>query len=94
MSGSATLHRKSTKLGRQSHLPAAATGDDRPVEIYCPSCDAPLGFALRVTLETARQAAKRPQLPEALVACPNCHRAWVAGLWLSIAAFAGSEVAA
>jgi hypothetical protein len=94
MTGSATLHRKSTKpVDNRTYRPPrqAMIG---PVDVSCPRCDVPLGFALRVTLETARQAAKRPQLPEALVTCPNCQRAWVAGLWLSLAAIAGSEVAA
>jgi hypothetical protein len=85
MSGGATLYRKSTKsAGKYSYRPPreAAIG---PVEITCPSCATPLGFSVRVTLETARQAAKRPQLPEALVTCPSCHQLWVAGLWLSTA---------
>ena len=83
MAGSATLDRKFTKsVNKRPYRPPrqAAIG---PVEIQCPSCDVPLGFALRVTLETARQAAKRPQLPEVLVTCLNCQRAWVAGLWIA-----------
>jgi hypothetical protein len=65
-----------------------------PVDIACPTCNTPLGYALRATLETARNATKRSALPEALLTCPSCRRLWVAGLWLSIAAYAGSEVAA
>src|SRR5215207_6380294 len=93
MTGSATLHRMATKPvdNRTYRPPRQATIG--PVDVSCPSCEAPLGFALRVTLETARQGAKRPQLPEALVMCPSCRQAWGASLWLSTAAFAGSEVA-
>jgi hypothetical protein len=94
MTGSATLDNKSTKLVDNRTYRPPRQAMIGPVDVSCPSCDAPLGFALRITLETVRQAAKRPQLPEALVTCPSCRQAWVAGLWLSIAAFAGSEVAA
>jgi hypothetical protein len=94
MTGSATLHKKSTKPVDKHTYRQPRQAMIGPVDVSCPGCDAPLGFALRVTLETARQAAKRPQLPEALVTCPSCRQAWVAGLWLSIAAFAGSEVVA
>ena len=94
MTGSATLDSKFTKSVKSRRYRPPRQAAIGPVEIHCPSCDVPLSFALRVTLETARQAAKRPQLPEALVTCPNCQRAWVAGLWLSLAAIAGSEVAA
>jgi hypothetical protein len=65
-----------------------------PVNIECPHCGAALGYQVRLTLESARQAAKRPQLAEAFVVCSSCHRLWVAGLHLSIAALAVSEVAA
>jgi hypothetical protein len=63
-----------------------------PCAITCPSCDAGLSFALRVTLESARQAAKRRYLPEAFLVCPHCHRQWVAGLWLAPTAFSGEGV--
>jgi hypothetical protein len=59
-----------------------------PVSIECPRCDQPLGYAIRITLERATNAAKRPALPEALVCCPACRRLWIAGLHLSLAAFA------
>lgn len=58
-----------------------------PVQIDCPACTEKLGFALRITLERAREAAKRPQLPETLIICPSCRRVWIAGLHLSRAAY-------
>jgi hypothetical protein len=90
--GALTRRKITTRRRHHEYRPPrqAAIG---PVEIQCPSCDVPLGFALRVTLETARQAAKRPQLPEAVVTCTSCRRIWVAGVGLAIAAVAGSEVA-
>jgi hypothetical protein len=45
-------------------------------------------------VESARQAAKRPPLPEAFVTCPSCHRAWIAGLWLTTPSLVGEEMAA
>ena len=54
-----------------------------PVQLNCPKCDAPLGSQLRVTLETARRAAKRPAPTEALLICPDCQRLYVAALALS-----------
>ena len=65
-----------------------------PVRISCPKCDTQLGHGIRVTLESAWSAGKRPALREAYLSCPNCRRAWVVTLQLSIAAFAGSEAAA
>jgi len=54
-----------------------------PVKISCPGCDRELGHQIRVTLETARRAAKRPAPTEAVLACPGCHRLYVAALALS-----------
>jgi uncharacterized protein with PIN domain len=65
-----------------------------PVSVNCPRCGQPLGFALRITMESALNAAKRPSLPEAFLTCPNCRRAFVAGLHLSLAAFAVDRRAA
>jgi hypothetical protein len=59
-----------------------------PVAVNCPRCSTPLGYALRITLETAHNASRRPSLPEAIIACPHCRKSFVAGLWLSIAAYA------
>jgi hypothetical protein len=59
-----------------------------PIAVDCPRCNTPLGYALRITLESARNASRRPALPEALLSCPSCRQPFVAGLWLSIAAFA------
>jgi hypothetical protein len=49
---------------------------------------------VRVTLESAWSASKRPASNEAYLVCPTCRKAWVAALWLSIAAFAARKVAA
>ena len=65
-----------------------------PVRISCPKCGSALGPQIRVTLEAARRAAKRPAPTEAVLSCPDCEEAWIAALWLSIAARAGSAVAA
>jgi hypothetical protein len=65
-----------------------------PVRINCPTCDTELGAGIRVTLESAWSASKRTAAREAYLVCPNCRKAWIAVLWLSIAAYAGSEVAA
>ena len=92
MTASAPLDRTFTKSVNKRRYRPPRQAMIGPVDVSCPSCDVPLGFALRVTLETARQAAKRPQLPEALVTCARCQRIWVAGVWLAIAV-AGSEVA-
>lgn len=54
-----------------------------PVHVNCPRCDTPLGSQIRVTLETARRAAKRPAPTEALLVCPNCQRLFVAALALA-----------
>jgi len=54
-----------------------------PVKIACPRCDRELGHQIRVTLETARRAAKRPAPAEAVLICPACHRLYVAALALS-----------
>ena len=59
-----------------------------PVQVSCPRCSADLGYQLRITLESAFNASRRSALPEALVSCPHCRKSFVAGLWLSIAAFA------
>ena len=65
-----------------------------PVRISCPTCNHELGRGLRVTLESEWSASTRPATSEAYLVCPSCRKSWVAALWLSIAAFAGSEVAA
>jgi hypothetical protein len=54
-----------------------------PVRIFCPRCDTELGSQVRITLETARRAAKRPAPTEALLVCPDCRRLYVAALALS-----------
>jgi len=54
-----------------------------PVKVSCPRCDRELGHHIRVTLETARRAAKRPASTEAVLICPACHRLYVAALALS-----------
>lgn len=54
-----------------------------PVVVDCPRCDAPLGAQVRITLETARRAAKRPAPTEALLVCPDCQRLYVAALALA-----------
>jgi hypothetical protein len=59
-----------------------------PVSIDCPRCGSPLGYALRITLESSSNASKRPALSEALLICGSCRRLLVAGLHLSLAAFA------
>jgi hypothetical protein len=65
-----------------------------PVQVNCPKCGHDLGPQVRVTLESAWSASKRSTAREAYLVCPHCRKAWVAALWLSIAAYAGSEVAA
>ena len=65
-----------------------------PVRISCPRCDTELGHGIRVTLESAWTAAKRPASNEAYLVCPSCRTAWIAALWLSIAAYVAQEVAA
>jgi len=77
---------------RVYHIPTASVIG--PVTITCPKCDTNLGPHVRVTLESAWSAAKRPASSEAYLVCPTCRKAWVAALWLSIAAFAVQEVAA
>jgi hypothetical protein len=59
-----------------------------PVRISCPRCDTELGYGIRVTLESAWSASKRSPAAAAYLVCPSCHKAWVASLALSIAAFA------
>ena len=59
-----------------------------PAGISCPKCDASLDYQLRVTLTSAWSASKRPPAAEAYIVCPHCRKAWVAGLWLSTAAYA------
>jgi hypothetical protein len=59
-----------------------------PIAVDCPWCNTPLGYQLRITLESAFNASRRPQLPEALLSCPGCREGFIAGLWLSIAAYA------
>jgi len=54
-----------------------------PVKVSCPRCDRELGHQVRITLETARRAAKRPAPTEALLTCPGCLRMFVAALALS-----------
>ncbi len=54
-----------------------------PVVVDCPRCNAPLGAQVRITLETARRAAKRPAPTEVLLVCPGCQRLFVAALALS-----------
>ena len=65
-----------------------------PVSVSCPTCDTDLGRQVRITLESAWSASKRSVGRECYLVCPACSKAWIAALWLSIAAYAGSEVAA
>jgi hypothetical protein len=65
-----------------------------PVAVNCPTCDQDLGPQVRITLESSWAASKRPPAREAYLTCPHCRKAWIAALWLSMAAFAGSDVAA
>jgi hypothetical protein len=43
---------------------------------------------VRVTLESAWSASKRSAGGEAYLVCLTCRNAWIAALWLSIAAYA------
>lgn len=68
-----------------------------PVPVSCPKCDHDLGPQVRVTLQSAWSASKRPAPSEAYLVCPHCRKAWVASLRLSLGALvasAGREVAA
>ncbi len=65
-----------------------------PVCLSCPRCDTDLDYQLRVTLTSAWSASKRPPAPEAYVVCPSCRKAWIAGLWLSSAAYVAEGRAA
>ncbi len=53
------------------------------MSVNCPRCDRELGHQIRIVLETARRAAKRPAPTEALLTCPECRRLYVAALALS-----------
>ena len=100
--GTLTHGRKSTApvdIGSRSEWPSHASRTRRPdpigpVAVSCPHCDTDLGPRVRATLESVWSAARRPVPREVYLVCPSCRTAWVASLWLSIAAFAGSEVAA
>jgi len=65
-----------------------------PIAVSCPSCDSALSAQLRIVLRSSWSASKRPPATEAYLTCSNCRKAWVAALWLSSAAYAGSEAAA
>lgn len=65
-----------------------------PISVSCPLGDTSLDYQLRVILISSWSACKRPPAPEAYLICPNCRKAWVAGLWLSSAAYAAEGRAA
>lgn len=83
----------STSLQPARSLPPAADLIG-PVTVNCPRCDQPLGYQVRIVLESGWAASKHPPPSQAYLTCPSCRKAWVAALWLSIAAYAVSEVAA
>jgi hypothetical protein len=53
---------------------------DSPILGTCPDCGSAIAPRLRVVLESAYAAAKRPVTPELLALCPQCRKQFVVSL--------------
>jgi hypothetical protein len=65
---------------------AGATCD----ELACPSCHQPFGRPVRVSVETSRQATRRPISPELIHICPHCHALLILALHPALSEGCGS----